>query len=360
MAAGDSIGPDRGRRRRARALGRARCRGLTSSRCGRGSRGSRPPARGWSRSPDELDPAVRPRCTAWSPIGASPCASRACAAALPRRREPAGRPRADRRGARRRRVRARPSSARARSTRHSSRRSPPTARARTSSRSSPTSRSCPFPASSSTRAGRTSRPAASWRAIPRPGERNWSIARVRPLGGSRALVGIAPNHHLAVAARAARERGRAPADRRHDRQSPGAAGRGVPLPRARRGRAARRRRAARRARRSSCAAGTFRSRCPPAARSSWRASSTSTTTVEEGPVSEFHGGYERYGRCRDGDVQLPDTPERCALPDHPAGLPSRARHARAALRSPRAWSAGCGRACRRCGPSRCPRAAPDA
>jgi len=42
---------------------------------------------------------------------------------------------------------------------------------------------------------------------PDTGERNWSIARVRPLGGSRALVGIAPNHHLAVAARAARERG---------------------------------------------------------------------------------------------------------------------------------------------------------
>ena len=42
---------------------------------------------------------------------------------------------------------------------------------------------------------------------PETGERNWSIARVRPLGGSRALVGIAPNHHLAVAARAARERG---------------------------------------------------------------------------------------------------------------------------------------------------------
>jgi 2,5-furandicarboxylate decarboxylase 1 len=41
---------------------------------------------------------------------------------------------------------------------------------------------------------------------PETGERNWSIARVRPLGGSRALVGIAPNHHLAVAARAARGR----------------------------------------------------------------------------------------------------------------------------------------------------------
>ena len=42
---------------------------------------------------------------------------------------------------------------------------------------------------------------------PETGERNWSIARVRPLGGSRALVGIAPNHHLAVAgARGARAR----------------------------------------------------------------------------------------------------------------------------------------------------------
>ena len=39
------------------------------------------------------------------------------------------------------------------------------------------------------------------------GRRNWSIARVRPLGGSRALVGIAPNHHLAILARAAAERG---------------------------------------------------------------------------------------------------------------------------------------------------------
>ena len=42
---------------------------------------------------------------------------------------------------------------------------------------------------------------------PETGRRNWSIARVRPLGGARALVGIAPNHHLAVLARAAAERG---------------------------------------------------------------------------------------------------------------------------------------------------------
>src|SRR5581483_2328891 len=39
------------------------------------------------------------------------------------------------------------------------------------------------------------------------GRRNWSIARLKPLGGSRAFIGIAPNHHLAVLARAAHSRG---------------------------------------------------------------------------------------------------------------------------------------------------------
>jgi 2,5-furandicarboxylate decarboxylase 1 len=34
-----------------------------------------------------------------------------------------------------------------------------------------------------------------------------SIARLKPLGGNRAFIGIAPNHHLAVLARAARDRG---------------------------------------------------------------------------------------------------------------------------------------------------------
>ncbi len=97
-------------------------------------------------------------------------------------------------------------------------------------------------------------------------------------------------------ARRARAR-RAPADRRDDRQPPGAAGRRLPLPRPRRGRAARRRRAARRARRARRAARRSRSRCPRAARSCSRASSTWTRRVEEGPVSEFHGGYERYGRA---------------------------------------------------------------
>jgi 2,5-furandicarboxylate decarboxylase 1 len=36
---------------------------------------------------------------------------------------------------------------------------------------------------------------------------NLSIARVKPLGGARAMVGIAPNHHLAVLGRRAAERG---------------------------------------------------------------------------------------------------------------------------------------------------------
>lgn len=37
---------------------------------------------------------------------------------------------------------------------------------------------------------------------------NLSYARLKPLGGNRALVGIAPNHHLAVMARAAAARGK--------------------------------------------------------------------------------------------------------------------------------------------------------
>lgn len=39
------------------------------------------------------------------------------------------------------------------------------------------------------------------------GDVNLSIARLMPLGGNRAFVGIAPNHHLAVMARAAHARG---------------------------------------------------------------------------------------------------------------------------------------------------------
>ena len=39
------------------------------------------------------------------------------------------------------------------------------------------------------------------------GRGNLSIARLKPLGGNRAFIGIAPNHHLAVLARAAKARG---------------------------------------------------------------------------------------------------------------------------------------------------------
>ncbi|HTC98145.1 MAG TPA: UbiD family decarboxylase [Bradyrhizobium sp.] len=39
------------------------------------------------------------------------------------------------------------------------------------------------------------------------GQSNLSIARLMPLGGDRAFVGIAPNHHLAILARAAHARG---------------------------------------------------------------------------------------------------------------------------------------------------------
>lgn len=39
------------------------------------------------------------------------------------------------------------------------------------------------------------------------GQTNLSIARLMPLGGNRAFVGIAPNHHLALLARAAHSRG---------------------------------------------------------------------------------------------------------------------------------------------------------
>ena len=42
---------------------------------------------------------------------------------------------------------------------------------------------------------------------PDGGAANLSIARIKPLGGARAMAGIAPNHHLAVLGRRAAERG---------------------------------------------------------------------------------------------------------------------------------------------------------
>lgn len=43
---------------------------------------------------------------------------------------------------------------------------------------------------------------------PESGRGNLSFARVKPLGGNRAFIGIAPEHHLAVFARRARQQGR--------------------------------------------------------------------------------------------------------------------------------------------------------
>jgi 2,5-furandicarboxylate decarboxylase 1 len=131
---------------------------------------------------------------------------------------------------------------------------------------------------------------------PETGERNWSIARVRPLGGSRALVGIAPNHHLAVAARAARERGvRLPIAvtvgnhpallvaaclylaRGEDELRVAGALLGEPVELLR------------------CTHVPLE--VPAGCELVLEGELDLDATLEEGPVSEFHGGYERYGRA---------------------------------------------------------------
>jgi UbiD family decarboxylase len=65
----------------------------------------------------------------------------------------------------------------------------------------------------------------------RSGQTNLSIARLMPLGGNSAFVGIAPNHHLAVLARASACARRETRHRRLHRQSPGGAGRVLSLSR---------------------------------------------------------------------------------------------------------------------------------
>jgi 2,5-furandicarboxylate decarboxylase 1 len=129
---------------------------------------------------------------------------------------------------------------------------------------------------------------------PETGERNWSIARVRPLGRSRALVGIAPNHHLAVAARAARDRdqklpiavtiGNHPAllvaaclylARGEDELRVAGALLGAPVELVR------------------CKRVPLE--VPAGCEIVLEGELDIDETVEEGPVSEFHGGYERYG-----------------------------------------------------------------
>jgi 2,5-furandicarboxylate decarboxylase 1 len=129
---------------------------------------------------------------------------------------------------------------------------------------------------------------------PETGERNWSIARVRPLGGSRALVGIAPNHHLAVAARAARERSeRLPIAvtignhaalmvaaclylaRGEDELRVAGALLGEPVELVR------------------CLRVPLEA--PAGCEIVLEGELDLDDTADEGPVSEFHGGYERYG-----------------------------------------------------------------
>ena len=137
---------------------------------------------------------------------------------------------------------------------------------------------------------------------PETGERNWSIARVRPLGGSRALVGIAPNHHLAVAARAAREQGRRlpiavtvgnhPAllvaaclylARGEDELRVAGALLGEPVALA------------------TCTHVPLE--VPAGCELVLEGELDLDATVDEGPVSEFHGGYERYGAAATATFQ---------------------------------------------------------
>lgn len=126
------------------------------------------------------------------------------------------------------------------------------------------------------------------------GHRNLSYARVKPLGGRRALIGIAPNHHLAVMARAAAARGErlpiAIALGNHPAVLIAAAlylklgddelgvagallGEPVPLLQCR----------------------TSNLRVPASAEIVIEGEIDAGDTVEEGPVSEYHGMYERYG-----------------------------------------------------------------
>ena len=126
------------------------------------------------------------------------------------------------------------------------------------------------------------------------GHRNLSYARVKPLGGDRALIGIAPNHHLAVMARAAGARGeRLPVaitlgnhpavliaaalylKLGDDELEVAGALLGEPV-------------AALKCRTSDLLV-------PATAEIVIEGEIDVSQTVEEGPVSEYHGMYERYG-----------------------------------------------------------------
>lgn len=129
---------------------------------------------------------------------------------------------------------------------------------------------------------------------PATGRGNLSFARLKPLGGARALIGIAPNHHLAVLARAAAERGErlpiAVTLGNHPSVLVAAAlylglgddelavagallGRPVEVARCR----------------------TSDLVVPAHCEIVLEGEIDTTARVEEGPVSEYHGMYERYG-----------------------------------------------------------------
>lgn len=126
------------------------------------------------------------------------------------------------------------------------------------------------------------------------GEANLSYARLKPLGADRAFIGIAPNHHLAVMARRAAERGKvlpiavtlgnSPAVSiaaalylayGEDELAVAGALLGEPLEAARAG-----------------ADILVPAHCELVLEGLLDAQET----VEEGPVSEYHGMYENYGR----------------------------------------------------------------
>lgn len=126
------------------------------------------------------------------------------------------------------------------------------------------------------------------------GQRNLSYARVKPLGGDRALIGIAPNHHLAVMARAAGARGErlpiaitlgnhpavliaAALYLKLGDDEMGVAGAllGDPV------------------RALKCRTNDLL--VPATAEIVIEGEIDTADTVEEGPVSEYHGMYERYG-----------------------------------------------------------------
>ncbi len=127
------------------------------------------------------------------------------------------------------------------------------------------------------------------------GRGNLSIARLKPLGANRAFIGIAPNHHLAVMARAAKARGEpleiAVIIGNHpavmmasalylgygdDEMEVAGALMGEPV------------------RVVDC--GSVGLRVPADCEIVLEGTLDPDTAVEEGPVSEFHGFYERYGQ----------------------------------------------------------------